>query len=221
MAYNFDVAGAKKQTLHNRRQQAKLNQINQLFLDNAGLEEALGVNNRIIKDMRNKLFTYGSLSDKQISFVFSLAKQRIEYESKSKTVVEGKIEDEFTVISITMKDHVEYMSYSSNSKTKDIFALLQHNDGWKIWGKIIDDVLDHSYIDNRLTIYRLDTKKLKDFNWSELTKHENHIESNGMFYDDLVEYLKGKRVKIKCTVKTSHNDPYFGTFNRMAYIKIL
>jgi hypothetical protein len=139
MKYRFNVAGAKKQTVAERRKKEVLNSIEKTFAENPTLENALGANNKIVREIAQKFVQYGTISPKQIAFVHKLAAERKEYESQSTPTPNGKVEGEFKILSV--KPTLIQQPYGNSYWTNKV--LIQSVEfGWKAWGNISDDKLN-------------------------------------------------------------------------------
>lgn len=125
--FKFDVAGAKKQNLAAKRKQDTLNKCAKVLDDNTGLEAALVVNHKTIREIAANFYKFGTLSEKQIKFVFSLAAQRTEFESKSTACPSGEVTDNFTVVSCKREK-------TAGGFTEFTYKLLvEHDSGYKLF----------------------------------------------------------------------------------------
>lgn len=217
MKFKFDIVNAKKQTLKHRKEQDKLNRINTILLNNPGLDDALTKNNKIINNIATNFFKWGNLTDKQIAFVFKLAGERVDYEQKSQTVKEGKVVDEFEILSVKMSSYEAAKSrYSVGTQyTHEITILLQHKDGWKLWGKFSKDVSDdfnHWKMDYFKKEFLKTNPSLPDNSYSFLKFLEKEI-------DNILP--KGTKVILGATIEKSAKDPFFGVFKRLTEFKIV
>lgn len=130
LKYRFDVEGAKKQTLIARKRRLTQIKITEVLDANAGLEDSLAVNDTIVRDIAAKFYNTGILSDKQISFIGSLAERRKQFESIATEFVEGKVKDKFKVLSC--KGYI--CDYSNSTKYK---LLIENVNGhWKAYGNL-------------------------------------------------------------------------------------
>jgi hypothetical protein len=130
LKYTFNVKGAKNQTMIQRKKRILQIKIVNALESNEGLEDLLGVNDRIIRDIATKFYKTGIISEKQIEFIKKLAQKRKELESVSTEITEGRFKDLFKVISCK-----EY--YDEWSKTKSFKMLIQNSKGhWKAFGNV-------------------------------------------------------------------------------------
>lgn len=211
MNFVFDVKGAKKQTMLARKKAQKLNDIQHLLEVNPGLEDALKTNNKLIRKISDSFKEYAKLSDKQISLVFKLADERKTFETNAKEVVEGKINDEFKIVSAKIKS-----STFGRTTTHTIAITCEHKDGWKVYGNLmtvgsISDTLGSEIHDD----------VLKKFNYTGNITFKS--EGSTMSYvntQDFLNSLKGKTIKFTSTISKSKNDPFFGLFKRMSKLEV-
>lgn len=135
MNYRFDVVGAKKQTVAERRRKLILNEVEKTFAENPTLEAALTANNKIIREIAYNLLKWGKISPKQIAFVHKLASERKVFESQSVVVPTGKFDGDFKVLSI--KRSMIQQPFGGSYWTNKV--LIQSIDfGWKAYGNISD-----------------------------------------------------------------------------------
>lgn len=120
------------------------------FLKEQGLERAWEIGNRTdktlteeftITDICHKLVKYGSISEKQVAFIRTLlaridgmaqreADKAAAYEAAGNApVTEDRIEIVGTILSIKTEN-----GYAYNQIIKKV--LIQHADGWKVWGNL-------------------------------------------------------------------------------------
>lgn len=140
MKYRFNVGGVKKQTLAQRKLKIKMDAIQKAFSEYAGLEAALldGEYNKIIRDIRERLFKWGNISPAQVGLVMKIAAQRAEYVQVAKPLPVGKFEGELEVVSTKIVRIDEPSRYSPRGVLTHYnqSTLLKHpTDGWKIWVK--------------------------------------------------------------------------------------
>ena len=140
MKYRFDVNGVKKQTLSQRKLRIKMDAIQKAFSEYNGLEQALldGGYNKIITDIRERLFKWGNISPKQVDLVMKISSQRAEFVRVAKTLPVGKFEGELEVVSIKVVRIDEPSRYSPTGVLTHYnqSSLLKHpTEGWKIWVK--------------------------------------------------------------------------------------
>lgn len=130
MKYNYDVEGAKKQTMIARKRKLTQIKVAQTLEANVGLEDMLSVNDKIIRDIADRFYKTGNISEKQISFMSELAVKRRQLESIATEFVEGKVKDKFKVLSC--KKYT--CPYSNSTKYK---LLVENVSGsWKAYGNI-------------------------------------------------------------------------------------
>lgn len=140
LKYRFDVAGAKKQTLKDRKIRMKMDAIEKSFATYAGLEEVLmdGNYNKIIRDIRERLFTWGTISEKQVDLVLKIAAQRKVYVESAKKLADGKFEGVLEVVSSKVNTVEEVISKYQRTKLTYYLqsVVLKHpQEGWKVWVK--------------------------------------------------------------------------------------
>jgi len=226
MKYNFDVAGAKKQTLANRKKQERLNHISATLSANPNLDELLTTNHKIVRDIAKRFQETGKISDKQIDLVKKLAVQRSEYEKSSKEVVEGKMTDEFTVVSIKIVGKSVEAGYNKVRKYYGLGMLLQHKDGWKLYGTLVADLglidsvgpsSDQSeQIISSRALPQITGLKIDDF----VIETESEYLKGKISLTRILEFLKGKKISATLTSVKSNTDPYFGSFKRISKLKL-
>ena len=157
LQYTFDVSGAKKQTMIERKRRLTQMKVTEVLDANAGLEDSLAANDTIIRDISAKFYKTGVLSDKQISFINSLAERRKQFESIATEFVEGKIKDKFKVLSC--KGYT--CMYSNSLKYK---LLLENVNGrWKSYGNLATKLEVGSEITASGTFVKSDTDPLFGF----------------------------------------------------------
>ena len=127
----------------------------QKVLENAGLVAAWeiyqsdwandgGYQESTVRDIIGKLVRYGSISEKQTSFLASLveqitnraeieARRAAEQEAAAPVPAEGRLFIEGEVLSVKVRDGC----YGSTLK-----MLLRHVDGWKVWGTVPSKIGD-------------------------------------------------------------------------------
>lgn len=140
LKYRFDVNGSKKQTIKDRKERLKLDAIEKAFAENKGLEEVLmdGEYNKIIRDIRERLFKWGTISEKQVDLVMKISAQRAEYVQTAKPLPVGKFEGELEVVSSKVNDITELINkYQRTTHTYHVQSVvLKHpQEGWKVWVK--------------------------------------------------------------------------------------
>lgn len=99
MNYMVNTEALKKESMKARKKRELTEKIEKAFSENEGLEDLLGVNDKIIREIASKFYLYGNISEKQISFIKSLAEKRLSFESKANVCPAGRIEDVFVVLS--------------------------------------------------------------------------------------------------------------------------
>lgn len=120
-----------------------------LLLQDKGLSEAYAVyadtgraekwEESTIFDIVSKLVKYGSLSDKQYSFLGSLVNKianRAELEAKRKAENEAAKPFPVTPARITIKGKILTIRVGDGINTFGVKTLVQHVDGWKAWGTL-------------------------------------------------------------------------------------
>ena len=131
MRYRFDVAGAKKQTLKQRKERLKIEAIEAAFAKHEGLEAALldGEYNGLVRDIRDRLLKWGNISDKQVELVMRIAAQRREFVQVAQPVPVGKFEGELEIVSAK----VYYDNYAE--RYNQAVVLQSGEGGWRVWVK--------------------------------------------------------------------------------------
>lgn len=191
LKYNFNVEGARKQSLAARRKRDTLNKCVAVLEAHPGLEEALNVNDFKIREISKNFYRFGKLSDKQIAFINALASKRIAFEAASKPLTAGKIKDsEWTILSIKPK-----FAYDEFDRWS---VLLQNADGGKL-----------SYTGNSASLCNL-IGYIVEANKAELSSRcgrRNH-QQNMMIL--AATFIKGIKVEVSGTITVSKDDEFFG-----------
>lgn len=223
--YRFDVVGAKRQTLRERKLREKQNRILKVFSENPELENYFtNIQNKIVKEIGLKFKESGYISEKQIEFVKKLSEQRIEFESKSEKAPIGKFEGEFTILSASYKRVPKFGGSYGRDVSSDIaiYFLLQHKSGWKLWYKAFTfwpcgSWSNGSYVSEQ-TLGEFG--KMINVNLTSNTDSGNNTYYRYTFEDvnEALQSLKGKRVEVRTTISVG-NDPYFGVAKRVFDLK--
>jgi hypothetical protein len=130
LQYTFDVNGAKKQTMIQRKKRLTQIKVSSVLESNKDLENLLSVNHSIIRSIATSFYQTGNISEKQIDFIGKLAISRKELEAVATEFVEGKVKDVFKVISC--KKYVD--DYTNSAKYKVLIENLKGR--WKAYGDI-------------------------------------------------------------------------------------
>ena len=123
--------------MKDRKERLKLDAIEKAFAENKGLEEVLmdGQYNKIIRDIRERLFKWGTISPKQVDLVMKISAQRAEYVQTAKPLPVGKFEGELEVVSTKIVNETTAENWGKRTDYTQR-ALLKHpTDGWKVWVK--------------------------------------------------------------------------------------
>ncbi len=105
MNYMVNTEALKKESMKARKKRELTEKIEKTFNENEGLEDLLKVNDRVIREIASKFFLYGNISDKQISFIKSLAEKRTSFENTASICPNGRVESSFVVLS--HKTHID------------------------------------------------------------------------------------------------------------------
>lgn len=213
MKFRFDIEGAKKQTMAARKQREKIMKINSILEANPGLDSLLEVNDKTIRSIAEKFRQYASLSEKQISFIKSLAERRLKFESSSKEAVEGKFEGELTILSAKW-----YTAEAYGVSKIGLKVLLQHADGWKSYGNLS---FDGQVMKSGDVIFT--TKFAELFSLAPLCDEKFYNVLSFPYYIDgnlFLSSLKGKVLNCKCTINKSTSDSFFSFFKRLTIKKV-
>jgi len=190
LKYRMDVAGAKKQTLAAKRKRDTVNKCTAILEANTGLEEALNVNDRKIREISSNFYRYGKLSEKQINFIHMLAKKRVSFEAASTPAIAGKITDEqYTILSVKnvgLEDEERYQ------------VLLSHNNGHKLL-----------YTGGARSLQTL-IHKTQHANSEHIQKLNGSIYKMSTFYRHALPYMIGMTVEVSGTINVSKDDQFFG-----------
>ncbi|MCF8339808.1 MAG: hypothetical protein K9I82_02450 [Chitinophagaceae bacterium] len=130
LQYTFDVNGAKKQTMIQRKKRLTQIKISSVLDSNKDLENLLSVNHPIIRNIATSFYQTGNISEKQIDFIGKLAISRKELEAVATEFVEGKVKDVFKVLSC--KKYVD--DFTNSVKYKVLIENLKGH--WKAYGNI-------------------------------------------------------------------------------------
>lgn len=136
---------ARNDRLRSEAKRENLQSAERQLLANPGLSDALTTKHDIVEDIAEKLFRYGSLSDKQIELVFKIAEQekrwaaeKADREAKladAPALTEERQEIEGLVISTKARDGYAY------GTTEYKMTVLLDN-GNRVWGTIPNAIFD-------------------------------------------------------------------------------
>lgn len=129
----------------------------------------------------------------------------------------GKVEDEFEILSVKMDSYEGSISrYSSVTITNyEMKMLLQHKDGWKLWGKFSKDVT------SEFNHWKMDYFK-KEFLKTNPISPDNSYSFVTFLKKELDNILpKGTKVILGATIQKSDKDPYFGIFKKLTNFNVI
>jgi hypothetical protein len=190
MKFSQSVRYSKSITLEKRKKLERARIIAETFDKYPELADDFEMYNKIIIEIRDKFFKYLKISEKQVSFIHSLAEKRRQFESASEEAQEGTnvIFNALEIVSVKFKYCEESISrYSKSTSTKVTAKItLKTPSGWFI----------HS--------------NLKTHTFYSYNDHE---------FETLIEeeYQKGMKIKnVKFQkIQVSNSDKYFAFGKRM------
>lgn len=178
-----------------------------LYLSNAKADESLSEYDRFphntLVDMMGKLVRWGNISEKQVAFAIKLlqqiADQPRKFAEREAREANRKPIPAFikraTVEGVIVSAKYEEGGYTSSFYKPSCHKIVvEHADGWKVWGTAPADVV--------LAAEQFSAK--------------TYVSS-----EETCELLKGKRVRFDCRITVSDNDSKFGFFKRPTKAELL
>lgn len=159
-----------------------------------GLREAFEIDHYIIKDIKSRLFAWGSISEAQTALVLKIADQ--ELRKASETFVNVPVEaGRQTIVGkvVSAKWVDSYYGHNQTSDLKGLIVVETPEGNWKTWGTIPGDICD------------------------EVVK----MDSYSGFEDGVKEAIIGMMIQFDARVKVADNDSSMSFFSRPSKGSIL